>query len=317
MRLFFNFLLCGTTLFWGSYLKAQSSTDYKNLAYKITANDSLMLDIFLPQNTVSKVPVVVIIHGGAWVEGSRELESIYYMRRLKDQLIKNGIAAISVDYTLVNKSKHFPVPIADCKDAIRWIKANAANYNLDTTRIGLWGGSAGAHLALLAAYTPDSMWPGSKELSRYSASVNYVVDNFGPTDLNQLLQTNASKFKLFLARIFVKKLLPIREQLIFAMTGTSIDTEKRKVITTLAPYAPLAYIQSMNRIPTIIFHGTKDKVVPLKQSKQLHKQLNSANVSNKLIIVKKGDHGFNNISTVSIDALVEQVIEYIQSQNRQ
>lgn len=280
--------------------------------------DSLMLDLFLPgqMQPHRKIPVVIIIHGGAWIEGSRELESIYYMRQLKQQLNNNNIAVVSIDYTLVDKAIHFPVPVADCKDAVRWVKANAALYNLDTARIGLWGGSAGAHLALLTAYTPDSMWQGSKDLSAYSAKVNYVIDNFGPTDLNKLLQTDAGKFTLLLAKVFIKKLLPFREKIILALTGYAIATDKHKAITTLMPYAPLQYISAAT-VPTIIFHGTKDKIVPLKQSEKLHQRLNAGNVPNELIIVKKGDHGFNNIPNEETDTLVMKVVNYAIFQNRE
>lgn len=317
MRLLFSVTLYSIILLSGRPLKAQTGKDYRNVVYKVAGGDSLMLDIFLPQDkpSLTTVPVVLIIHGCAWVEGNRELESIYYMRQLKQQLNNNGIAAISIDYRLVDKTTNLPAPVVDCKDAVRWVKAHAAAYHLDAGRIGLWGGSAGAHLALLTAYTPDSLWTGDKDLSTYSAGVNYVVDNFGPTDLNQLLQTDAGKFKLFLARIFIKKLLPLRERLLFALTGLPTIAYQQQVTNALAPYAPLKYINATTA-PTIIFHGTKDKVVPLQQSKQLHRSLDAAHVANELIIVKKGDHGFNNISKEAIDALVDQVVAYVMLQNR-
>ncbi|QNL48056.1 alpha/beta hydrolase [Olivibacter sp. SDN3] len=301
-------------------LKAQNIGERKksleNVVYKVSEDgDSLALDIFLPETTVygQKTPVVMIIHGGAWAEGNKSLESIYYMRKLRERLNSNGFGVVSIDYTLVGKTVHFPTPIADCKDAVRWIRANASKYNFDADNIGLWGGSAGGHLALLVAYSSDGKWSDDKRLAPFSAKVNYVVDNFGPIDLNALLKTDVSKFTLFFAKIFMRKLMPIREKLIYALTGYSIDSEKPKVIETAELYSPITYIDSAD-VPTLIFHGTKDNVVPLKQSKKLHQLLSEKNVDNEFIMVKNGDHGFNNISQEQTDALIEKTVSYIKEQ---
>lgn len=286
-----------------------------DIVYKVSEGDSLMLDAFLPRNTQAQnpFPVVIIIHGGAWVEGERTLETIDFMRKLRAGLIGKGIAVVSIDYTLLNKTKHLPLPIADCKDAVRWVKAHAAVYNLDTANIGLWGGSAGGHLALLTAYTNDSLWTGAPELAPWSSKVNYVIDYFGPTALNKLLRTEVNGLSLFIARVVLgKKLLAVRERLIFALTGYQIDADKEKVIETLRPYSPLQYLSTA--IPTFIFHGTKDNVVPLEQSRELHRRLVAGGVPTELIIVHKGDHGFNNISETRKDLLVEKTVQFVQSQ---
>lgn len=300
-----------------SFLYAQEPSEkgeiYKNVLYKKgEGGDSLALDIFMPGRTVPAhtVPVVMIIHGGGWAKGERTLETIYYMQQLKRQLNNNGFAVVSIDYTLVTKDAHFPGPVTDCKDAVRWIRANASTYNFDTANIGLWGGSAGGHLALLAAYTGDEKWKGDSSLAPFSSRVNYVVDNFGPTDLNGVFLSCASKFTLFFAKIFFKKLLSIRERLILAFTGYSIQSDKDKAIEILCMYSPVLYVDA-SAVPTIIFHGTKDKVVPIEQSKRLQKLLTDNNVENEFIIVEKGDHGFNNISQEETDALVNKTVDYI------
>lgn len=299
------------------FLYAQESPDkgktHENVVYKIAEDgDSLALDIFMPGQAMPAhaVPVVMIIHGGGWAEGDRTLETIYYMQQLKKQLNNNGFAVVSIDYTLVSKNAHFPKPVIDCKDAVRWIRANASKYNFDTNNIGLWGGSAGGHLALLAAYTGDEKWKGDSLLTPFSSRVNYVVDNFGPTDLNAVFLSCASKFTLLFAKIFLKKLLPIRERLILALTGYSIQSDKDKAIETLCVYSPILYVDS-SAVPTIIFHGTKDKVVPIEQSKKLQKELSVNNVENEFTIVEKGDHGFNNISREETDSLVNKTVDYI------
>ena len=314
----FSVLLLFVLLLLNTASNAQQQ-EFKNIAYKISEQrDSLLLDLFLPGvvATDKKVPVVVMIHGGAWVEGDRSLEAYYYTQQLKKQLNKNGIAVVSIDYTLLSKTVHLPAPVADCKDAVRWIRAHARKYGFDPDNIGLWGGSAGGHLALLTAYTNDTEWPGSPQLAGISAKTNYVIDFFGPTDLNALLKPDAGWLTVLLAKLFIPKLLPYREKIAYALTGYAIDPDKQKVIETARLYAPLNYITAAT-VPTFIFHGTRDKVVPLRQSRQLHRMLTAHKITNELIIVKKGDHGFNNISRERTDALIQQTLTCITGQIRE
>jgi len=235
------------------------------------------------------------------------------MQRLKSELLKNGFAIISINYTLVGKDNHLPVPIQDSKDAIRWVRAHTDEYRLDTSNIGLWGGSAGGHLALIAAYTTDEAFVGSPELSPHSARVSYVIDNFGPTNLNSLFRMNIGWFPTFIAKIFYPEIYRIRERLVFAMTGYAIKKDKKKIKEVNEFNSPINYV-NRNAVPTIIFHGPSDKVVPIAQSEQLKTALDNSSVVNEFITVKDGDHGFNNISNEKINQLIEQTIIWIKKQ---
>lgn len=315
LRLFTTLLFIAFSIL-GFSAYAQSNTaqekTFTTITYKTSQKgEPIKLDIFQPDKIIAgqKNPVVMIIHGGGWVEGDRTLKTIYYMQKLQQSLTERGYAVVSIDYTLVGKDVHFMAPIIDCKDAIRWVKANADKYHFDADHIGLWGGSAGGHLALLAAYTDDTIWPGDKQMADYPANVKCVSDNFGPTDMNALLKTEAGKFSLLLFKIVAGKLLPLRERLIYAVTGRSITNQKEDAVRIAKEISPLEYV-SPSSVPTLIMHGTKDKVVPLKQSKKLHQLLNHHQVINELHIVKKGDHGFNNISHEETDALVEKTADF-------
>jgi len=313
-----TFLLFSVLFFFVAATKAQtgfaqqSYQTFKDIAYKNALTDSAVnLDIFLPDSNFGKRnPAVIIIHGGGWAKGDKTLETPYYMRRLKHELLSNSFAVISINYRLVSKNVHFPKPIEDCKDAVRWVRANANKYNIDTLNIGLWGGSAGGHLALLTAYTPNELFSGDKTLAPYSSKVNYVVDNFGPTDLNALFRMNMGGFSTFIVKLFFHKIYEIREKLVFAMTGYSVKTDKEKAEEVNSLYNPIHYINK-DAVPTIIFHGTRDKVVPISQSTELKEKLDYYSIPNELITVKKGDHGFNNISTEEINKLVGKSISFI------
>jgi len=274
--------------------------------------DSLQLDVFYPDSllAVQKAPVIVVIHGGGWVDGNRSLETIPYMVEFRRRFNANGFIVASIDYTLPSKNVHFPSPIVDCKDAVRWLRANSAQLGIDSENIGLWGGSAGGHLALLAAYTDDDVWKGEPGLASYSAKVDYVIDNFGPTDLNALFRPNVGLFSKLLAKIFMPELLGIREKLMFALTGHSLKTEKPQLMESLSLYSPINYVSS-RPVRTLIIHGSADNVVPIRQSKNLAELLQKNNIPFKFITVKKGDHGLNNISDQEMVLLIKQTIAFV------
>lgn len=311
--------ICTVVLFLLSFalFQAQVKLDensilIENISYKtIEKGDTnrVLLDIYMPKNPVKKVPVLVQIHGGAWVEGNKSLTGRTFSEMAVEQLLKLGYAVVSINYRLVNKEIHFPIPIQDCKDAIRWIRKNAEKYQFDTENIGVWGGSAGAHLSLLAAYTDDAKFIGDPDLAHYSAKVNYVLDEFGPVDMNAILQTKAGKFKLFLARLLKKDLISLRARLINAITGMDINTQKKEIIALCDDISPIHYTETA--VPTMIWHGNKDNVVPLKQSKLLLKKLKENHVDAALHVIDGGDHGFTK-STESVHAeIAKQMVDFV------
>ncbi|MBW7892299.1 MAG: alpha/beta hydrolase, partial [Chitinophagaceae bacterium] len=205
---------------------------YRDVTYKTTeSGESLKLDIFLPESlTTTTYPVLLYIHGGAWVRGNKNMNEPYFRKALREAALKNGFAVVSINYSLLNDSTRFPAPIADVKDATRWIYAHAAAYHLDTLNIGVLGESAGSHLALLTAYTNDETWEGDKNLEDHASNVNYVINNCGPTDINSLLKTDAGWFTILIAKLFFpKKIFELRNQLILQMTSHHIDDDKKKV----------------------------------------------------------------------------------------
>lgn len=315
--IFFCFILFFSHAFAQTDSSAYSFQSHIDLTYKLSeAGDSLKLDLFLPvQASKEKIPLVILVHGGGWAFGDKELESIYYMRALKEQLLRNNYAVASIGYRLVTDSVHFPAPVIDCKDAVKWLYSQADSYQLDTANYGIWGGSAGAHLAMLVAYSDAGEFSGVQQLANYPSRLNYVIDNFGPTDLNELFKVNLNGFSTTMFKIFVRRLYDIRNKLTFAMTGYDFKENREKVIETNKLYSPLKYVDH-NTVPTLIFHGTKDRIVSIQQSEVLQQLLEENNVSSKLIRVEDGDHGFGNIGEDKTDELVSQTVEYIKLHTR-
>lgn len=217
---------------------------------------------------------------------------------------ENGYTVVAINYRLVSKTVDIEEQLNDCKDAVRWIADNADEYNFDTENIGLWGESAGAHLALMTAFSTDK----NNELSK----IRFILDNFGPTDLNKVLKTNASWFTRKTYKLLLPKLYDIREKLILAMTSFDINTNKEEAIAVARQYSPIEHLQAAPKIPILILHGNRDFIVPFKQSKKLHRELNKVAVTNKLIKVKKGNHGFTKTDKKEIHHLIKETFVFVQ-----
>jgi len=141
------------------------------------------LDIYLPETGAGPYPVIVSVHGGAWMMCDKNDVQLSPALKALDE----GFAVVSVNYRLSGEAK-FPAQIHDVKAAIRWIRAHAADYGLDPDRIAVWGGSAGGHLSELAG-TSTGTDAGSVYLEDpslgnpdESCAVDAVVAWFAPTD---------------------------------------------------------------------------------------------------------------------------------------
>ena len=299
-----------------SILLQEKTAVSENISYKKDgAGKDLLLDIYKPKNSYfKKVPVVIFLHGGAWALGDKVIAPDNYIEQTILKLTEKNYAVLSVNYRLVSEDVHFPGPIEDAKDAVRWVRKNAEKYGFDSENIGFWGVSAGAHLSLLSAYTPDNEFVGDPELAKYSGKVNYVVDNFGPTDINRLLHTRAPKPLLFIVGLISKKIIDIRSKIAKGITGYDIKTDRKKVIEFCKTISPLYYTQ--NTVPTLILHGNKDKVAPIRHSKRLVKMLKKVNTENSLIVVEKGDHGFKDTDKAYQDELNDQMVNFIISHTK-
>ena len=288
----------------------------QNITYKTNSlGTPVSLDLYRPKTSSSeKLPVVIYVHGGAWAKGDKVVRANNYIENFILKLVEKNFAVISIEYTLVSDKVHFPLPIEDTKDAVRWVRKNAEKYNFDPENIGYFGVSSGAHLSLLAAYTNDNEYTGSPELSAYSAKVNYVVDNFGPTDLNKLLHTRLGKVPVSIVGLFFKPIVEIREKLVYGISGYDISSEKRKAIDYLESVSPIN--DTEHGVPTFILHGNKDKVAPLKHSKKLVKKLSKYNIENKLVVVEEGIHGFGTTDKAYLDQLTDEMVHFILSHQK-
>lgn len=147
--------------------------EMKTLVYASPGGKDLQLDLYLPQGATGKLPVIVFLHGGGWSGGTRTTGPDF-----KRFFAQDGFAVAAIEYRLTTDIT-FPSNVEDVKTAVRWLRANAATYNLDAQHIGLWGTSAGGQLAGVAGLSPRGTFEGQGNLDQSSA-VQCVLDAYGP-----------------------------------------------------------------------------------------------------------------------------------------
>ena len=241
----------------------------KDLEYGRADGRAMLLDLYLPQKGQKPLPLLIWIHGGAWMSGSKNDPSPAL------RFTAEGYAVAHVGYRLSQEAK-FPAQIHDCKAAVRWLRANAQTYNLDPNKFVAWGGSAGGHLvALLGTTGGAAELDGHVNDLKESSRVQAVVDWFGPTDFLQIgnaesdLQHNAPDSP-------ESKLI-----------GGPVLENKDKA----AKASPISYV-SKDAPPFLIMHGDRDRTVPFNQSELLYSALKKAGVDVTFVPMKGAGHGF-------------------------
>lgn len=146
---------------------------HSNLVYtELEGGRQLHLDVFRPGKGKNRMrPAVLVIHGGGWRVGSKE-----NMHPMAQQLAKKGFVTVVVEYRLSGEAP-YPAAVHDLKSAVRWIRANAASYGINDSKIAAYGCSAGAHLATLLGTTNGlSLFDKHAENSSYSADIQAILN---------------------------------------------------------------------------------------------------------------------------------------------
>ncbi len=288
-------------------LLAQVIPDFADVPYA-TLHARNKLDIYLPDNAPTPYPVVVWIHGGGWSGGDKSGAAGRAAR-----LAPLGYAVVGINYRLSGDAI-FPAQIHDCKGAIRWLRANAATYNFDPDRIGVWGSSAGGHLvALLGTSGGVPQLEGTVGgNTTFSSGVQAVADYFGPTDL---LNMNLDVTTPPGSGIDHDAPTSPESNLIgFDDPGEGVGVlranqdnpnppfpEKLALIRLADPIIPV----SPDDPPFYIAHGTADTSVPLAQSTKLAAALQSAGIEHTYNQVSGAGHGM----PANVDTLVVAFFE--------
>lgn len=172
-------------------VKAERNIVYTTLPNTPYGQRDLHLDIFRPTKA-GKHPAIIMIHGGGWRSGTKEMQV-----PMAEMLAAKGFVAIPVEYQLSLEAK-YPAAIFNIKSAIRWVRANAEKYGIDTAKIATSGCSAGGHLASLVGLTNGlPAFEGEQGNDDWSSvvqaaiDIDGVIDFMAPASLNLKRQANS------------------------------------------------------------------------------------------------------------------------------
>ncbi|WP_276374183.1 alpha/beta hydrolase [Chryseolinea sp. H1M3-3] len=263
---------------------------HQNIPYASDTVKKHLLDVYLPAGGGSNFPLVIWVHGGAWMHGDKYAD-MGYMKNTINAILRNGFALASIDYR-PSTARIFPAQIQDCYQAVEFLFGNAATYKLDKSRFSLMGFSAGGHLASLLGLSSNNAVPEFHVQSKkHSFKIKAVIDFYGPSD-----------FMLFFGMAKPDEV----DNPIGILLGSSPIL--RPDISKLA--SPVTYVDA-NDPPFLIVHGEKDAEVPLTHSYLLKSYLDLAKVKNELIIVKDAPHFGEMFDT---DEIRTKVIMFLKTQ---
>lgn len=260
---------------WDSY------ETYQNVRYGKTSAE--IADLYVPKSGANH-PALIMVHGGAWVSGTKD-ERNYYATTFANA----GFAVFNINYRLLNLqtgANPWPAQIEDSQLAVRWLRAHAQEYHIDTDRVCAWGDSAGGHLVLLLG-TMTKTKPGDRSTmyAEQSSTVNCVIDLFGPSDLT------------------AESAVTLKDVLKSLFGGKTLEEAR-------AEYADASAVNHLSSKtgPILIVQGLTDNIVLPAQSMELDAKLTAAHVPHPPPITFNGGHWYDKIRPQSAKAQVEAEI---------
>ncbi len=278
-RTLVGFTLAATFVCWsGLRSSAQDAVEVKPIFEVAIEKDVAYLpsdraekaDLYLPAAAIdpsraaslAKRPGMVIIHGGGWTGGDKGAAR---EQNIGTTLASQGYVCMSINYLLQPKDgpRIWPRNLHDCKTAVRWLRANAERFQLDTEHIGVIGGSAGGHLALMVGLTDTaSGLDPAGPYGEHSCAVQAVIDLYGPI-------ADTPKW-----------------------TAALVAPDAPNVTELIRQVTPLSYVDAQDP-PVMIMHGTADTTVAVRDSEVMYEALKKVGSQHKLVIVPGAPHTFH------------------------
>ncbi|NUQ61784.1 MAG: alpha/beta hydrolase [Pirellulales bacterium] len=243
------------------------SATFKDVPYS-DADPAQKMDVYLAESD-APLPAMIFIHGGGWRGGSKNAVPAWLLNAVRE----GWLSVVAVEYRFTNVAPH-PAQVNDCLRAIQFVRHNAGKWKIDPKRIGVTGGSAGAHLSLWVALHDDAADPSAKDpVARQSSRVACAVGFAGPTDWS-LLERLEHKH-------------PAYRQLLGYEPGTPAGEMDSKAKADVSPIS----FASKDDPPVMQVHGDKDDIVPIEHARNLDERLKGAGVKTELVVIEGANHG--------------------------
>lgn len=238
---------------------------HRDVTYTWLGLRPLRLDVYEPTVAFAegRAPAVVFYHGGSWIQGDKI--TIRVVDRFLDRMRARGYFVIAVNYT-TSILRGLRGPVRATERSLLWIAENAARFGYDPGNLGLYGVSAGGHVALMAA-SRLSAPVDERDDSTHSLNLAFAFIECAPTDLIAMREgdafENSSTFRVFPERV-------------------------------LRELSPVEHVHA-GLPPVLIFHGGLDEVVHIDQSRRYVDAVREAGGTAELVVYPDGDHAFLNL----------------------
>ena len=243
-----------------------------NVVFSTAQGVELKMQIFTPwkaEGVTAAYPLIVFVQGSAWT-----FPDVYFEIPQLAQFAREGYVVATVTHRNSLEGHPFPAYLEDVKTAIRFLRKNAEQYQIDPDRVGIWGTSSGGNTSLLVGLTGDEEQYKTQEYPEYSDAVSMVVDCFGPTDFTYIIDH---------IPMIPEEMRPIFEGL------RGEDTPEN--ITRMQAMNPVNHIEKGKVYPPfLLLHGDKDDMVEYAQSKLMYHKLLDAGVDASMICIEGAPH---------------------------
>ncbi|MGC8638851.1 MAG: alpha/beta hydrolase fold domain-containing protein [Isosphaeraceae bacterium] len=251
----------------GDDLRLKRGMVLRDRIYREDGARRVALDVYLPEESAQgprespRRPGVLAIHGGSWIGGSKSEYGPQFVR-----LVEHGFVVFAADYKLARPgAAAWPDAFDDLREAVRWIRRHAEEFQVDPERLTALGSGAGGHLAALLGTADAETSDGT-----VSSRVQAVVSFYGPSDLDELIR---------------HRHLPSDPARVFLGVETTANAALARAVS------PIDHVRS-DDAPMLLIHGSDDAWTPPEQSRRLAEALGKAGVMHRLIEVTGARHGF-------------------------
>ncbi len=274
----------------------------ETITYKTVDGKKLDILFLYPEESkmaTSDNPWVLYVHGGGWAGGDKlnisRQSTIGTLRHLLDA----GYVCAAVDYRLAKAPTTSFESLIDVKDATRFLINNSKEYKLSKKNYGIWGGSAGGHLSLVAALAPDNSFPAELDLPKTKVSYKFVLSLFP--------FTSCTNPEIFPNSIFADRKLFVR------LLGCELSEADPELITVMSP----SDLINKRSCPVLLVHGSVDKTLPLINSEYLYEVGRERGADIELLVIEGAGHSFsgNNISP-SLEVMYQHCFDFVKENTK-
>lgn len=246
--------------------------------------------LYLP-NAPGLHPAILLIHGGGWADGSDHDAGV---RFLAPRLAAHGWVVFNINYRLVRQGGEFPMDVEDVKNALAWMILNAKKYHINSRKIIPVGLSAGAHLALMAAYTIKGRQFPATQYPHVALRVKAVVGFYTPTD---------SSFVHFLP----KKSWAYK--IVFKYVGPWMKKHPRHGLVSASPV-----FYAADGVPTLLLQGLADHLVPAFEATEMAAALKKNSVPVQVVLFPGIGHAFMSFADKARPMALTALLKFLNQQ---